>query len=264
MINVGPDQTVAAIIGRGHSGTRLAAQTLAASGFYMGDRHNDSDDLIPIEPAYEAARIAGTYVEELGALSWNFDRLFTEPVPDDWTAAMSEYLRSIAESDAPLRAWKLPEMVLSFPFLARSMPDVHYILWVRDPRDCILKKHATDDLARFNVPCSHRPAVLGHPEYGPRIQSWVYQYRIMMETVLRLNRGHAIPTRMATVRFEDMVEQQRYQVSDLGEFLGTPVSTVPVRAKSVGRWKTMGFEGWIGSGPFTPYLRAMWPDRLHP
>ena len=34
----------------------------------------------------------------------------------------------------------------------RLFPDLHYINWVRDPRDCILGPHLTDDLKTFGIP----------------------------------------------------------------------------------------------------------------
>ena len=30
-------------------------------------------------------------------------------------------------------------------------PEIHYIFWIRDPRDCILGQHLTDDLADFGI-----------------------------------------------------------------------------------------------------------------
>ena len=61
------------IIGRGHSGTRAISHTLSASGVFMGMPQNESGDLLPPEPMYEAARLFARYVDYKGGLSWDWD-----------------------------------------------------------------------------------------------------------------------------------------------------------------------------------------------
>ncbi len=139
-------QLTATILGRGHSGTRLGAQILQNSGFWMGPKHNDSDDLLPLGGAYEAAHVIGRSVEHDGGLNWSWDHLHTGEIPQDWIDAWKTFIRPITKSPRPLSGWKLPETILSFPWLFRGMSDTRFIWWVRDPRDCILKHHVTPTL----------------------------------------------------------------------------------------------------------------------
>ena len=75
--------------------------------------------------------------------------------------------------------WKLPETTLILPWIVRLFPEIHYIYWVRDPRDSILAEHLTDDLAKFGVPYDATEDVREQ-----RIASWLYQYQIMRQTPL--------------------------------------------------------------------------------
>ena len=73
------------VIGRGHSGTRAISHTLYASGVYMGSSINPSGDKIPPQKMYDACRVLAQYVDWEGELSWNFSRLFSEEIPNEFT-----------------------------------------------------------------------------------------------------------------------------------------------------------------------------------
>ena len=62
------------IIGRGHSGTRVIAETLIKSGVFMGDSLNKSSDKIPAKYMYAAAKI-NKYVKYKGKYKWDFSYL---------------------------------------------------------------------------------------------------------------------------------------------------------------------------------------------
>ena len=140
------------IIGRGHSGTRAMSHTLSQSGVYMGAKLNESGDLVPAKEMYEACRIMAGHVRHLGGLRWDFEALHTMPIDPAFTRLVESYLSSVFASDAQHRGWKLPETILIFPWIARLFPEIRYIYWVRDPRDCIAGDHITDDMSRFGVP----------------------------------------------------------------------------------------------------------------
>jgi len=213
------------VIGRGHSGTRAMSHTLSESGVFMGARLNASGDLIPPEKMYEACRVMGRHVRHLGGLRWDFSRLFTMNIPRAFTDLIEEYLASVLASDAAWKGWKIPETTLVYPWIQRLYPDVRYIYWVRDPRDCILGGHVTDDLARFHVPCEPTDDLRRR-----RAISWKYQSALMHATP---RPKHAI-----TVRFEDFVLDQDRTLAKLERFLGIPMAKIPVRREPVGRWKT--------------------------
>lgn len=217
--------TMATIIGRGHSGTRAMSHTLTASGFYMGAELNISGDLVPAGEMYEACRVIARYVEHRGGLEWDFSRLFTEPIDPAFTRLVGSYLWSVLSCDDSLRGWKLPETVLALPWMLRMFPDIHYIYWVRDPRDCILSDHLTDDLSKFGI---QYPATEDLRER--RAISWKYQYELMKATPR--------PRHCLEVRFEDFVLDQERTLKRIGEFLGADMATIPVKPEAVGRWKS--------------------------
>lgn len=213
------------IIGRGHSGTRAMSHTLSASGVYMGAQLNNSGDLIPPDDMYEACRVFARYVDYKGGLEWDFTRVHTMTIDPAFTRLVESFLASVLSSTEERRGWKLPETTLVFPWIVRMFPDIHYIYWVRDPRDSILGGHITDDLADFGVPYDHTEDLRLR-----RAISWKYQYDIMRAT--------PTPARHASARFEDFVLHQDATLTRLEAFLGFPLARIPVKPETVGRWKT--------------------------
>jgi hypothetical protein len=213
------------VIGRGHSGTRAMSHTLSASGVYMGAQLNVSGDLIPPGELYEACRVMARHVVHKGGLEWDFSRLHTMPIDPAFTRLVESYLSSVLGSDAERKGWKLPETTLILPWIVRLFPDIHYIYWVRDPRDSILGAHVTDDLADFGVPYEHTDDLRLR-----RAISWRYQYSIMAAT--------PPPARQIHVRFEDFVLKQEVTLGRLEGFLGFPLAQIEVRPESIGRWRT--------------------------
>lgn len=213
------------VIGRGHSGTRAMSQTLSDSGVHMGAQMNSSWDLIPPEEMYEACRVMARYVQYKGGLTWDFSRLHTIPIDPAFTRLVESYLASVLESDAEHRGWKLPETTLVYPWIVRAFPDARFIHWVRDPRDCILGAHVTDDLADFGVPYEPTDDL----RYRRAI-SWKYQREIVKAT--------PAPAHTHVVRFEDFVLRQDEALRALESFLGFGLVKIEVRRDPVGRWKT--------------------------
>jgi hypothetical protein len=213
------------IIGRGHSGTRAISHTLSASGVFMGEPLNNSGDLLPPEAMYEACRVLARKVRWTGDLTWNFSRLMTGPIPKKFTALIADYLKTVLESDAPLRGWKIPETTLAYPWIVRMFPDIKYIFWVRNPRDCIIGQHVTDDLKDFGI---EYPVT--DNERLRRAISWKYQYDLVRATVT--------PRNWIEVRFEDFVLHQDKTLARLQKFLGFKLAKIPVRLESVARWKS--------------------------
>ena len=219
------DHLLVTVIGRGHSGTRAMSQTLSASGVFMGDRLNVSGDLVPARAMYEAARIIARHVRWLGGADWDFSALHATAIPDEFGAAVREYLAGTLASTARHRGWKLPETTLCYPWIRRMFPDARYIHWIRDPRDCILGGHLTDDLARWGVACPPTDDVRLRRAY-----SWIYQYKLVQSVPK--------PEHWIEVRFEDFVLDQERTLARLEAFLGIPLARIPVRPEAVGRHET--------------------------
>jgi arylsulfatase A-like enzyme len=221
----GDESLFVTIIGRGHSGTRAMSHTLSQSGVYMGNTLNGSGDLVPAEQLYEACRVMAKHVVHKGGLEWDFSKLHTMPIDPAFTKLVESYLSSALTSPARRKGWKLPETTLIFPWIVRMFPDLHYIHWIRDPRDSILGKHLTDDLADFGVPYEKTDDLRLR-----RAISWDYQMEIVRQTPK--------PKRWTTVRLEDFVLKQDETLAKLEPFLGIPLVKIAVKPEVVGRWKT--------------------------
>jgi Sulfotransferase family len=215
---------VITVIGRGHSGTRAISHTLYASGVYMGRNLNPSGDLVPPQAMYDACRIFGRYVKWNGDLSWDFSQVHKMDIPDEFTRLLDNYLDSVMSHNKPLKGWKIPETTLVYPWIVRLYPEIEYIFWVRNPRDCILGRHVTDDMRDFGI---------NYPETDDerhrRAISWKYQYDLVKSTPK--------PQKWIEIRFEDFVLQQEKTLTRLEEFLGFPLGRIIVRPEAVNRWE---------------------------
>lgn len=210
------------IIGRGHSGTRAISHTLYASGVYMGSMLNPSGDLIPPYAMYDACRVFARYVKWEGGLNWNFDAAMNMDIPDRFTQLIESYLASVLNSSSEHKGWKIPETTLVYPWIVRMFPEAKYIFWVRNPRDCILGRHITDDLRDFGVQ---------YPETDDerlrRAISWKYQYDLVRAT--------PVPQHWIEVAFEDFVLKQEETLKRLEDFLGIPLGRIIVRPETINR-----------------------------
>lgn len=216
--------TFVTIIGRGHSGTHAISHTLSASGFFMGEPLNDFGDLLPPEAMYAACRVLAPYVHWNGDLSWNWEALQSMPIPAKFKRLIHSYLISVESSRAENRGWKIPETTLVFPWILRLFPEIKYIYWIRNPRDCILGNHLTDNLNDFGIAYPHT-----EDERLRRAISWKYQYDLV-QSMPR-------PKYWMEVRFEDFVLNQNETLSRIGDFLGVKLVRIPVQSETVDRWK---------------------------
>lgn len=212
------------VIGRGHGGTRAMSHTLSQSGVFMGEPVNGSGDLLPPEPMYEACRVMARHVRYLGDMKWDFSALHTMPIDPAFTRLIEQYLQSVLSSSASHRGWKIPETTLVFPWIVRMFPDIHYIHWIRDPRDSILAGHKTDDLADFGIEYDRTDDIRKR-----RAISWKYQVELIKATPK--------PRLWKSVRFEDFVLDQDNTVRQIEAFLGIGLKRIEVRADSVARWR---------------------------
>ncbi len=217
-------ETLITVIGRGHSGTRAISHTLTASGVYMGSQLNPSGDKIPPFAMYDACRVMAQYVKWKGGLTWNFDPLFSIPIDPEFEQLINTYLADVLNDKSENKGWKIPETTLVYPWILRMFPDIRYIHWIRDPRDCILGSHKTDNISDFGIEYPETDDI-----YERRAISWYYQYQLMKATPK--------PKHVIHVRFEDFVLKQEETVKRLEEFLGFPLGRIIVRPEAVARWE---------------------------
>ncbi len=215
--------SVITVIGRGHSGTRAMSHTLSASGVFMGEPLNESGDLLPPEDMYEACRVLAKHVVWQGDLKWDWSALHAMDIEPEFLRLIKNYLISPMESSTEHKGWKIPETTLVFPWIVRMFPEARYIFWVRNPRDCIIGRHLTDDLMDFGVNYETT-----EDERLRRAISWVYQYKLVKATPK--------PRHWIEIRFEDFVLKQDETLKRLEAFLGFPLARIAVHPETVGRY----------------------------
>jgi hypothetical protein len=213
------------IIGRGHGGTRAMSHTLIGSGVMMGQPLNRSGDLVPPDDMYEACRVMARYVNWQGGLEWDWSKLPTMDIPQEFTDLIQSYLQSVFRDRSEHKGWKIPETTLCFPWIVRMFPEAKYIYWVRDPRDNIAGRHRTDDLGEFGIAYESTD-----DERLKRAISWIYQYKLI--------KAMPKPKHWIEVRFEDFVLKQEETLARLEAFLDLPLARIIVRPEVIGRWKT--------------------------
>ena len=179
---------------------------------------------MPPEEMYEACRVFARHVTWQGGLAWDFDGVLEGSIDEEFSRLVESYLGDVLGDQSTHRGWKLPETTLVFPWISRMFPEVKYIHLIRDPRDCILSGHKTDDLANFGVDYGRTEDVRER-----RAVSWKYQYELVRAT--------PVPDSWLTVRFEDFVLDQEATVRCLEDFLDMKLARIIVREESVGRWK---------------------------
>jgi hypothetical protein len=230
------------VIGRGHSGTRAMSHTLSASGVFMGAPLNGSGDLLPPEDMYDACRVLARYVKWNGGLEWDWSALHSMEIPQEFTDLIHRYLISVRENPSDHKGWKIPETTLIFPWIVRLFPEIKYIFWIRDPRDCIVGGHITDDLNDFGI---------SYPSTDDlrlkRAISWKYQYDLVRATPK--------PAHWIEVRLEDFILEQERTLARLEAFLDLPLARIPVKTEVIGRWLMDRESGGVNEYPF--FIPAM-------
>ena len=159
-------------------------------------------------------------------LSWNFEPLFTMPIDPEFEQLINTYLADVLRDKSIYKGWKIPETTLIYPWIVRMFPEIRYIHWIRDPRDCIMGSHKTDNLRDFGIEYQQTDDV-----YERRAISWDYQYQLMKATPK--------PKHVIQVRFEDFVLKQEETLKRLEAYLGIPLGRIIVRPEAVERWKRL-------------------------
>lgn len=186
------------ILGRAHGGTRILPEVLIRAGVFMGEPLNRANDLVPVQPHYEACRMFGRYVEYRGKNAWDFDKAATAAIPTRFVELLAQYLKTLLNTEADHVGWKIPQNTLIYPWLVRLLPNATYINWVRHPAGSCGTMTGVDRLERWKIPC--RRFLFHEWNYKMRLLSWKYHFDIVEQT--------PEPANFLTMRFEDYVLHQ--------------------------------------------------------
>jgi hypothetical protein len=213
------------VIGRGHGGTRLMSRLLLESGIATGNV-NYARDMVPPTHMHAAADIYSRGVDYLGDCEWDFARANSTEPPPEYRDAVDRYLAQIRDVSEP-KYFKLPETVLSYPWIKELFPDSRFIHWVRDPRDA--EVHNSDWREMWEQWGIDRDAL------GERLvaaMSWKYQYDIVKSV--------PSPEHFIRIRYEDFCLDHEREVDRLSKFLGIDLEPLgDVRRDAVYKWKRM-------------------------
>jgi hypothetical protein len=211
------------VIGRGHGGTRLISRLLLESGVATGNV-NYARDMVPPTHMHEAADIYSWQVEYLGDCEWDFSRANGSEPPAEYRVAVERYLAQIRDVPEP-KYFKLPETVLSYPWIKQLHPDAPFIHWVRDPRDA--EVHNSDWRQMWADWGIDRDA-LGERRIAA--MSWKYQYDIVKSV--------PAPERFIRIRYEDFCLDHEREVRKLSEYLDVELAPLSdVRRDAVYKWQ---------------------------
>jgi sulfotransferase family protein len=210
------------VVGRGHGGTRLISRLLLESGVATGNV-NYARDMVPPTHMHAAADIYTRLVGYRGDCEWDFSRANAAEIPTDYQQSVDQYLEQIQDVSEP-KYFKLPETILSYPWIKQMFPDATYIHWVRDPRDA--EVHNSDRREMWDEWGIDRQAL---SEQLVAAMSWKYQYDIVKSV--------PPPQRFIRVRYEDFCLDHRRQVERLSEFVELRLEPLAdVRPDAVYKW----------------------------
>lgn len=219
-----PEQPII-LAGRGGSGTRLLSQFALAGGVFLGNELNESGDSVEwMELIYEM-------VVQVGG---------QRNLPDSERLAskLREQGRKILARAGvrPGSPWgfKLPEVMLLLPTVARAFPDLRIVHLVRHPVSSSLRRtHITSRLrnpiGEVVLPAAYRyagrpvRALTADEAYLHNAITWVYQVGRAAE----YGRKVLTPSSYLELRFEDVCASPHRSFESFLSFLNLPRARLP-------------------------------------
>lgn len=128
------------IFNKSHSGSRMLAELVAASGVFLGSHVNESYDSLDLLELVNA--LVENYYPDYGPL-WNPKMPADTKLADLACRAFNSHLGGVARSAS--WGWKLCETVYILPVLNYCFPGARYIHLIRDGRDVAFCDHRAPD-----------------------------------------------------------------------------------------------------------------------
>jgi len=247
---------VICVQGKGHSGTRLFADTLEQSNVFMGSgvkrRHRligrisfthvrsqwkhvgDTMDKGPVDRIGKIYELSLPFVSQRSFANWDFSRMVTDQIPKKVQDSYFEYLSDLKNSKSDIVGWKLTDSMLVYPWTVRLFPDWHYIHVVRDVRSHLFRKEKSDwgphtemfEKDSYNLPKENSGKIREDIKIA---LNWKYQLDIV-DSIPR-------PKNFIQVKFEDFLLNQDYELERMSDFLGIKLLKLPVHPEKANQWK---------------------------
>ena len=214
--------------GSGGSGTRVLAELLIMSGYYMGEHRNVSCDALDFFAFYDH-----------WLNRYNFGRNVMSPLDesamrDDFNLSLTRFKGAVSLSKNRAWGWKNPRSMLMLPFLNSVLSDVKFIHLVRDGRDMAWSKNKN----QFE---KHAGLVLSGAQKGLSSEAKAMRFWSESNMLVAAYGEDFMAERYIRVRFKDLCLNTEKTLCCLELFLGRSVDGDEFSAfihtpKSVGRW----------------------------
>jgi len=253
------EKKIVSIQGKGHSGTRLFADTLDQSGIFMGEktkrRHQqgaresagfshirsnwkfvgDTMDKGPWGPIREIYALSLEFVSQKSFGEWDFSKMVNDHIPEKVIISYFDYISDLLESNFDFCGWKMTESMLFYPWTVRIFPEWYYIHVVRDIRSHIFRKEESDEMDHTKMFYNHLDKTVPLDEYG-NIRSDI-QIALNWKYQLDIVNSLPKPENFIQVKFEDFLLNQDYELERLSDFLGVKLVKLPVHPEKADQWK---------------------------
>ena len=189
----------------------------------------------------------GKKIKYLDNYTWNFSKAISCTIGESIIKPLTSYLDSLITQNINGRivAWKSPESIFIYPWIVKLLPNIKFIHWIRDPRDCISKGHGSDKLYRFSVPTGNvdiKSFYLANRDikgdanridnnfdfdlFDTKLLSWKYHWDIV--------KSIPKPKNYIRVKFEDFVLQKHKTMQQLESFLGKKLNVGNMNREKIG------------------------------
>jgi hypothetical protein len=200
------------VLGSPRSGTSLTARLLTQWGAYGGELHEH-------QPA--DARNARGYFEWLPLVNFHMELFQSIPVTPlhpafesyllersaeaRWQTAVTELVERIGRN-SPCWFWKYPQYAWTLPFWTRVMPDVRYIVCLREP------KAICASMAPMYIP----------RDIAPQVQETTILLLLWQHHLTEILRCAAASDAMMFLSYEELLAAPGLECGRLARFLGNP------------------------------------------
>jgi len=235
------------IFNKSHSGSRMLAELVAASGVFMGAHCNESLDSLDVFDlvSYAVRRYYPDYTA-LWDPSRQTDSELTRLIGD----VFERHLEGFDRRPGSRWGWKLCETAYILPILNRCFPEARFIHLLRDGRDvAFCNHHAPDDefwrKVYFNTGNIRTYRGLRFTPQAYRRQSHIYNAIHWLNSVtVGRNYGMMLQERYLEVRYEDLCHNFEATGRKVLDFIDAPDSLSALQSmrtrvcpSSVGKYK---------------------------